>query len=104
MPAARAAGGGELARASRSFALVADLTVALLGGGLKVKQKITGRMADALAELYLLSAVLKRYDDDGQPKEDEKSRGLLRHELPLPLRPGAARRDCAISRCAGRHG
>ena len=44
----------QLARASRSFALVADATVALLGGGLKVKQKITGRMADALAELYLL--------------------------------------------------
>jgi acyl-CoA dehydrogenase len=62
----------ELARASRSFALVADLTVALLGGGLKVKQKITGRMADALAELYLLSCVLKRYDDDGRPKEDLK--------------------------------
>jgi acyl-CoA dehydrogenase len=62
----------QLARASRSFALTADLTVALLGGGLKVKQKITGRMADALAELYLLSAVLKRYEDDGEPKEDEK--------------------------------
>ncbi|MEX1059571.1 MAG: acyl-CoA dehydrogenase, partial [Methyloceanibacter sp.] len=62
----------ELARASRSFALVADLTVALLGGGLKVKQKITGRMADALSELYLLSAILKRYDDDGRPKEDLK--------------------------------
>jgi len=62
----------ELARASRSFALVADLTVALLGGSLKVKQKITGRMADALSELYLLSAVLKRYDDDGRPKEDLK--------------------------------
>ncbi len=62
----------ELARASRSFALVADLTVALLGGVLKVKQKITGRMADALSELYLLSAVLKRYDDDGRPKEDLK--------------------------------
>jgi acyl-CoA dehydrogenase len=62
----------ELARAARSFALVADLTVALLGGGLKVKQKITGRMADALAELYLLSSVLKRYDDDGRPPEDLK--------------------------------
>ena len=62
----------QLARASRSFALVADLTVALLGGGLKVKQKITGRMADALAELYLLSSVLKRYDDDGRPQEDLK--------------------------------
>jgi acyl-CoA dehydrogenase len=62
----------QLARASRSFALTADLTVALLGGGLKVRQKITGRMADALAELYLLSAILKRYDDDGRPKEDLK--------------------------------
>jgi acyl-CoA dehydrogenase len=62
----------ELARASRSFALVADMTVALLGGSLKVKQKITGRMADALAELYLLSSVLKRYDDDGRPPQDLK--------------------------------
>ncbi len=62
----------QLARASRSFALVADMTVALLGGGLKEKQKITGRMADALAELYLLSAILKRYEDDGSPRADLK--------------------------------
>jgi acyl-CoA dehydrogenase len=62
----------QLARAARSFALVADMTVALLGGGLKVQQKITGRMADALAELYLLSSILKRYDDDGRPEEDLK--------------------------------
>jgi acyl-CoA dehydrogenase len=62
----------QLARAARSFALVADVTVVLLGGGLKVKQKITGRMADALAELYLLSAILKRYDDDGRPAPDRK--------------------------------
>ncbi len=62
----------QLAGASRSFALVADMTVAMLGGGQKVKQKITGRMADALAELYLLSAILKRYEDDGRPPEDLK--------------------------------
>jgi len=62
----------QLARAARSFALVADVTVALLGGSLKVKQKISGRMADALAELYLLSAVLKRYEDDGSPRSDLK--------------------------------
>lgn len=61
----------QLARASRSFAFVADLTVALLGGGLKTKQKITGRMADALSELYMLSATLKRYEDDGRPAGDE---------------------------------
>jgi acyl-CoA dehydrogenase len=62
----------QLARAARSFALVADVTVALLSGGLKVKQKITGRMADALAELYLLSTILKRYEDDGRQAADRK--------------------------------
>lgn len=62
----------QLSRASRSFALVADMTVALLGGGLKTKQKITGRMADALVELYLLSAILKRYQDDGRQWADRK--------------------------------
>ena len=61
----------QLARASRSFAFVADLTVALLGGGLKTKQKITGRLADALAELYMLACTLKRFDDDGRPAGDE---------------------------------
>jgi acyl-CoA dehydrogenase len=60
----------QLWRASRSFALVADLMVALLGGGLKTKQKLTGRMADALSELYLLACVLKRYEDDGKPDSD----------------------------------
>jgi acyl-CoA dehydrogenase len=60
----------QLSRASRNFALVADLTVALLGGGLKVKQKLTGRLADALSEIYLLSCVLKRFEDDGRPEAD----------------------------------
>jgi acyl-CoA dehydrogenase len=60
----------KLSRASRNFALVADLTVALLGGDLKRKQKVTGRLADALSELYLLSCILKRYADDGRPTED----------------------------------
>ena len=56
----------QLWRATRTFAFVSDMTVALLGGGLKTKQRITGRMADALSELYLLSCTLKRYDDDGR--------------------------------------
>lgn len=60
----------QLYRASRNFALVADLTVALLGGGMKTKQRLTGRMADALSELYLLSCTLKRYEDDGRPSAD----------------------------------
>jgi acyl-CoA dehydrogenase len=60
----------QLGRSSRNFALVADVTVAILGGGLKTRQKITGRLADALSELYLLSCVLKRYKDDGKPAGD----------------------------------
>ena len=61
----------QLWRASRSFAVVADLMVATLGGGLKTKQKLTGRMADALSELYLVSCVLKRFEDDGRPEADK---------------------------------
>ena len=60
----------QLYRASRNFALVADMTVGLLGGGLKTKQKLTGRMADALSEIYLLSCSLKRFEDDGKPSAD----------------------------------
>jgi len=60
----------QLGRSARNFALVADVTVAVLGGGLKTRQKITGRLADALSELYLLSCVLKRYKDDGKPAGD----------------------------------
>jgi len=71
----------QLWRSSRSFALVADLSVAVLGGGLKTKQKITGRLADALSELYLLACVLKRYEDDGKPVGD-------RHIVALAARNG----------------
>jgi len=60
----------QLWRAAHNFALVADLTVATLGGGLKTRQKITGRMADALSELYLLACTLKRFEDDARPEAD----------------------------------
>lgn len=60
----------QLARYSQSFALVGDWTVAFLGGDLKRKQRLSGRMADILSDLYLLSATLKRYEDDGHIAED----------------------------------
>jgi len=69
----------QLWRASRSFALLADLAVAFLGGGLKVKQKLTGRLADALSELYLLACTLKRFEDDGRPAPDRKIVTLAMH-------------------------
>jgi acyl-CoA dehydrogenase len=60
----------QLGRAARNFAFIADLTVAALGGALKTKQKIAGRLADALSELYFLACVLKRYEDDGRLSAD----------------------------------
>jgi acyl-CoA dehydrogenase len=61
----------QLSRYAQSFALVGDWTVAFLGGDLKRKQRISGRMADILSDLYLLSATLKRYEDDGRLEEDK---------------------------------
>jgi len=61
----------QLARYTQSFALVGDWTVAFLGGDLKRKQRLSGRMADILSDLYLLSATLKRYEDDGRIAEDK---------------------------------
>lgn len=60
----------QLSRSSRSFAHIADMAVGMLGGGLKTKQRLTGRLADALSELYLMSCILKRFEDDGMPEED----------------------------------
>ncbi|MDP3316128.1 MAG: DUF1974 domain-containing protein, partial [Devosia sp.] len=60
----------QLSRYTQSFALVGDWTVAFLGGDLKRKQSLSGRMADILSDLYLLSATLKRYEDDGRLEAD----------------------------------
>jgi acyl-CoA dehydrogenase len=60
----------QLARYAQSFALVGDWTVAFLGGDLKRKQRLSGRMADILSNLYMMSATLKRYEDEGRIIED----------------------------------
>ncbi len=61
----------QLSRSSRNFALIADMTVSLLGGRMKVKQKLTGRLSDALSELYIGGCVLKRFEDDGRQADDK---------------------------------
>jgi len=60
----------QLRRYTQAFALVADWTTVVLGGSLKARQQISGRMADILGELYLMSATLKRYEDEGRLEED----------------------------------
>ena len=55
---------------SAAFALVSEAAMLTLGPALKRREKITGRLADALAYMYLSSAALKRFHDDGQPTGD----------------------------------
>jgi len=60
----------QLTRFSSAFALLADVAMGTLGGALKRKEKLSGRFADILSNLYLASATLKRFEDDGAPKGD----------------------------------
>jgi len=57
----------KLNRYSANLALVADTSMLLLGGKLKFKEKLSGRLGDVLSHLYIVSAMLKRYEDDGRP-------------------------------------
>jgi len=61
---------GQLSHMSAAYTFLADLMMATLGGNLKRKEMLSGRMADALAWMYLASATLKRYVDEGHPDED----------------------------------
>ena len=61
---------GQFTRMSAAFALVSDVALATLGATLKRREKISGRLADALSWLYLGSAALKRFHDDGEPRRD----------------------------------
>ena len=60
----------QLARFSASFALVSDACMGTLGGSLKRKECITGRLADALAWMYIASAAVKKYVEEERPARD----------------------------------
>ncbi|WP_017776589.1 acyl-CoA dehydrogenase [Paraburkholderia kururiensis] len=57
-------------RLSVVFALLADVSMFVLGGDLKRRERISGRLGDVLAQLYLISATLKRYEDEGRQQDD----------------------------------
>jgi acyl-CoA dehydrogenase len=59
-----------LTRYSAAFAFAADVSMLVLGGSLKRREKLSARLGDVLSQMYLCSAVLKRYEDDGRLKED----------------------------------
>jgi acyl-CoA dehydrogenase len=60
----------QLTRMSTALALLADVSMLLLGGSLKRKERISARLGDILSELYLASTVLKYFQDQGAPATD----------------------------------
>ena len=60
----------QLGRYASAFALAVDVALLSLGGALKRQEMISARFGDVLSELYLLSAVLKRFEDEGRQEAD----------------------------------
>jgi acyl-CoA dehydrogenase len=85
---------------SAAFALTTDVALMTLGGSLKRKERLSARLGDILSNLYIASACLKRFIEEGEQIEDsplmqwamddslyriqQALRGLLRN---MPLSP-----------------
>ncbi len=62
----------ELTRMSAAFALMTDIALLILGGNLKRKETLSGRLADIMGQLYIASSVLKYYADAKYPKHHKE--------------------------------
>src|SRR5450631_4411750 len=60
----------QLTRFSAALAFLADVSMGVLGGALKRREKLSARLGDVLSMLYLCSATLKRYEIDGRQLAD----------------------------------
>jgi len=61
----------QLTRLSAMFAFLSDVSMLVLGGGLKRREKLSARLGDILSLMYLISATLKRYEDEGRQAADK---------------------------------
>ncbi|WP_018981858.1 acyl-CoA dehydrogenase FadE [Salinimonas chungwhensis] len=55
---------------SSNLAFMTDVSMGVLGGDLKRKERLSARLGDILSGIYLASATLKRYDEEGRLQED----------------------------------
>jgi acyl-CoA dehydrogenase len=72
----------RLGQASSAFTLVSEAAMVTLGGQLKRREALTGRLADALSWLYIGSAVVKRFHDADEPAHERPfAEWAVRHAL-----------------------
>ncbi|MEN8721181.1 MAG: acyl-CoA dehydrogenase, partial [Oceanococcaceae bacterium] len=60
----------QLERMSSALAFTSDVTMGVLGGELKRKERLSARLGDVLSQLYMASATLKYFHDNGARDED----------------------------------
>ncbi len=60
----------DMTRLSSALALMTDFSMLIMGGDLKRKEMLSARMGDVLSELYLGSATLKMFEDNGRQHDD----------------------------------
>ena len=61
----------KLTRYSSALAFVSDISMLTLGGKMKQKEHLSARLGDVLSNLYICSAMLKRYESQGRPAADQ---------------------------------
>ena len=72
----------DLERMSAGLAFVSDVTMLLLGGDLKRKERLSARLGDVMSQLYIASSVLKYALDNGDKTEDRPyADWALQHSL-----------------------
>ncbi|WDD97294.1 acyl-CoA dehydrogenase FadE [Thalassomonas actiniarum] len=59
-----------MTRFSSNLAMLSDVAMLTLGGDLKRRERVSARLGDMLSYLYLASATLKRFNDEGRRAED----------------------------------
>ncbi len=62
-----------------------------LGGKLKQKEHITARLGDVLSQLYIASAMLKRYEAQGRPAADQALLAWAFHDCIYKIQVALAR-------------
>ena len=75
---------------------MADTSMLLLGGKLKFKESLSGRLGDVLSHLYIISAMLKRHQDQGSPVGDQPLLAYAFHDGVNKIETGAVRRAAQL--------
>lgn len=60
----------QLTRMSSALAFVSDVAMLIVGGDLKRRERLSARLGDVLSHLYMSTAVLKLYEDEGRQSDD----------------------------------